>query len=98
MKKQWNIRAGEMEAFHLQLQERAERIQKLKAVVSPLLLNQTHWFGMMIKSYLNGVYVMAPNSGDRWNHLKRITVGMPGSLVPPTPNLPVSKSHSLICV
>lgn len=53
-----------MEAFHLQLQERVERIKKLKAVVSPLLLNQTHYFGMMIKSYLNGVYVMAPNSGD----------------------------------
>ncbi|XP_071212633.1 fibrinogen- and Ig-binding protein-like isoform X1 [Salvelinus alpinus] len=32
MKKQWDIRAGEMEAFHLQLQERVERIQKLKAV------------------------------------------------------------------
>ncbi|XP_036821169.1 uncharacterized protein LOC118944734 [Oncorhynchus mykiss] len=36
MKKQWNIRAGEMEAFHLQLQERAERIQKLKAVWGPM--------------------------------------------------------------
>ncbi|XP_029570286.1 transport and Golgi organization protein 1 homolog isoform X2 [Salmo trutta] len=32
MKKQWDIRAGEMEAFHLQLQERVEHIQKLKAV------------------------------------------------------------------
>eukprot|EP00063_Salmo_salar_P042688 XP_014017523.1 PREDICTED: melanoma inhibitory activity protein 3-like [Salmo salar] len=32
MKKRWDIRAGEMEAFHLQLQERVERIKKLKAV------------------------------------------------------------------
>ncbi|XP_042150862.1 transport and Golgi organization protein 1 homolog [Oncorhynchus tshawytscha] len=36
MKKQWDIRAGEMEAFHLQLQERVERIQKLKAVWGPM--------------------------------------------------------------
>ncbi|XP_031646266.1 transport and Golgi organization protein 1 homolog [Oncorhynchus kisutch] len=36
MKKQWDIRAGEMEAFHLQLQERVERIHKLKAVWGPM--------------------------------------------------------------
>ncbi|XP_035620267.1 uncharacterized protein LOC118377461 [Oncorhynchus keta] len=36
MKKQWDIRAGEMEAFHLQLQEHVEHIQKLKAVWGPM--------------------------------------------------------------